>query len=117
MGVFDNHLEKKMAGMKEDLDDRKVAEAIAIALEAKFPGQTYGVKYIVRDDIWQMDQHQIIRRRGILGFPLPLLFGEVQCQYCGAGHCYVENPSILTTVESVVSEAQMHPERMRAITA
>ncbi len=66
-----------MAGTEEDVNNRKVAEKIAPTLEERFPGQQCRVRYIIRDDILGMDQHQIIRRRGILGFPLPLLFGEV----------------------------------------
>lgn len=101
-----------MAATNENPSDRATAEKIVSVLTAHFPQKSFGVLYLPRRNILEMDQHQVIQRRTVLGIPLPLVFGEVLCQYCGGDDCFVHKDSILALVQTIVPAATMHPDKM-----
>ena len=105
-----------MKGINECPVNKRIAEEIVTTLAAHFPNKTFGVLYFPREDILELDHHQVIRRRMFFGIPLPLIFGETLCQVCTGGGCFVSDKTILPIAQTILGGAQLHPSMSQVVT-
>jgi len=95
-----------MAGVNEDLGDRKTAEAMKKALEILFPGQKFTLRYIPRDNILGYDEHRIVR-----GGWLRFYFGRgrgIVVRYFGDTLCDVFDEKVQKVLEKQFFKPELH---------